>query len=311
MSFRWYPVILLLISMAGYTAEDHQFAVIMDDRFPIYRQVLTGIAVESKEDFLEYSLGGNADKGPATMQAILQKKPKVIIAMGPKSANAAKVATRTVPIIFCLVPRLEGYEMERENLVGIRLESPYKNQLMAIKILFPGKKRIGVMHHPQSSLTTIENAKKAAQKLDLVFVSIPVSAPSYAEKTLNDNKDKFDVLWMVSDSIALNMVSVEAMTRFAVEHKKPYFAVNDGFVMRGALMSFAVDHVRLGMQAGRLANETVKDGYIRTSVDILAPEGLGLAVNLGTAKKIGIFHKLAPDMLTFSAENRYSITMFE
>lgn len=296
----------LALAISG-SANAVVYAVLLDDTVPLYKRVVTGISIESQTDFSEFTLEGDLAKADETMKQIVSLSPRVIIAIGPKSTNAAKKYADKIPVIYCLVPRLENYELSMPNVFGIRLEFSYEKQLQAVQTLFPKVKKVGVLYNPAQSKNTVEQARLAAQKIGIQLVGIEISLPSDTKKALDDHKNSIDALWMISDATALNLKAWDATQQFCITHKLPFFALDDGFVARGALISFTVDYIWVGRQVARLANQIVTENLSFKNSQIRDPEGLDLAVNITTATQLGIAPEFSVNLLKYAADHQHAI----
>jgi putative tryptophan/tyrosine transport system substrate-binding protein len=286
------------------------YAVLVDDDLPIYRTVVTGIGVEALGAVHEYTLGGDASLGPEVMRRALAKSPAAIIAVGPKAANAARARAGSVPVLYCMVPRLESYRLDGAKSVGVRLERSYRAQLSALKALLPKASRVAVLYNPARSEHTIRLARRAASDNGLELVAAEIKKPDEAPQALAQLAGKADVLWMISDPTVLNLQTVDAMLTFAAEQRLPFIALNARFVERGALLSFSVDYARLGRQVGRIANQLVFEGAAAERIGLVAPEGLDIAFNLATAERVGESSELAASVLSYAAEHQHALRVY-
>jgi ABC-type uncharacterized transport system substrate-binding protein len=300
-------VALLLVSQASAA----RIGVIRDDDATLYSKVVLGIGVELEEEFMEYSLQGHASRGPDAVKGAIAAGAQVIIAIGPKSANAAKNASVHVPIIYCLVPRVEDYDLDRPNVVGIRLEVPFARQLTLLKILFSGMKRIGVVADREGSSGLLEKFNKEAKSQNLEVVVANAKLATAVGGALLDMQTSIDALLLLPDPVALNVTSFEAMVSFARDKKIPFLALDDGFVARGALMSFVIDYGMTGRQAALMASKILNDGMSLKDMRIVEHEALNLAVNMRTASTIFKDGSFSNKLLLVAAERRYGIEAFQ
>jgi len=287
------------------------YVVISDDSLPLYKRIISGISIETLADFVEFSLESDASKAPDVMKQILALNPKVIIAIGPKSANAAKKHSDKIPIIYCLVPKPENYDLVQNNVVGIGLEFSLDKQFKALHTILPYLKKIGVLFNPLQSKITLSHAKKAVQNSNMSLVPIEILKPSDAKKALDDLQDPLDALWMISDPTALNIKAWNASQQYCLNKKIPFFALDDGFVARGALLSFSIDYVWIGRQAAKLANRILRENYSIKELNIIEPEGLDLSVNMTTATQLGIASELSLNLLNYAAVHKHAIQAFQ
>ncbi len=298
-------------SAAAGVEREKTYAVVIDDDLPLYRTVVTGIGVEALAVVDEYSLGGDASAGPTVMKNIALDPPAAIVAVGPKAANAAKAGAGDVPVVYCMVPRLESYRLDGPTTAGVRLERSYRVQLAALKSLLPKAKRVAVLYNPARSAETLRLARQAAGESGLELVGVEIASPQDASQALAKVQGKVDALWMISDPTALNLTTFEAMIAFAEEQKLPFLALDARFVERGALLAFAVDYARIGRQVGRIANQLVFEGQRPGSIGLVAPEGLDIAFNLTTAARLGDKGELYESVLQYAATNQHGLRVFQ
>jgi len=287
-----------------------RIGVIRDDDATLYSKVVLGIGVELEEEFMEYSLQGHASRGPDAVKGAIAAGAQVIIAIGPKSANAAKSASVHVPIIYCLVPRVEDYDLDRPNVVGIRLEVPVGRQLTLLKTLFAATKRIGVVADKAVSQPLLDRLQKEAKSQNLEIVVANAKLSTAVGGALLDVQTSLDALLLLPDPVALNVTSFDAMVSFARDKKIPFFALDDGFVARGALLSFVIDYGLTGRQAALMATKILNDGMSLKDMRIVEHEALNLAVNMRTASTIFKDSSFSNKLLLVAAERRYGIEAF-
>jgi putative ABC transport system substrate-binding protein len=285
-------------------------AVIRDDDAALYSKAVLGIGVELEEEFVEYSLLGHASRGPELVKSAIAHGAQVIIAIGPKSANAAKADANQVPVIYCLVPRVEDYDLERPNVVGIRLEVPIARQLTLLKSLFGEVLRVAVVADKDASRSLLERVSNEAKKQDVEIVVAQAKLPTAVAGALHDLQTKVDAMLLLSDPVALNISSFDAMVEFAREKKIPFLALDDGFVARGALLSYVIDYGLTGRQAASMANRVLNDGMSLKDMRIVEHEGLNLAVNMTTADALFRDGTFSRKLLRLAAEQRYGIEAF-
>ena len=308
---RNFILILVFILSTSSWAKEKTYVVIMDDNFPLYKRVMMGFGIESKvAGFYEYSLEGKVVNSQKIFVQAKSRSPSVIIAMGPKSAHAAKKQAGDIPVIYCMVPRIENYDLTAANLVGIRLGASYDDQLQTLKSIFKQAHRVGVLYNPTLSQAVVDRLKKKFSKLDLRWVGIEIHQPSDTSEKLETVKAKIDILWMMSDPTALNLSAWDASHQFAIQNKIPFFALDDGFVARGALIGYSVDYVGLGRQVAKLANQIAFDNLSIKEINVIEAEGLSLSVNMKTMSKIGLKPEFAVDLLNYAAVRQYSIQPF-
>jgi len=283
-------------------------AVIADDDLPIHRRVVTGLVVEARAEVFDMNLGGDATLGPTVMKRALVEKPSVIVAVGPKSLVAATEATNDIPIVYCLVPRLEVYDLRLENVGGVRLETPASAPFQVLKRTLPSTRKVAVVFNPDESADLALDVARAARDVGMTVVPVEVRVPEQVREGLR--KTRADAIVMVPDPTALHLSSFAAMLDHASENKLPLFALNARYVERGALLAFALDDAALGRQVGRVVNGLVEGEVKIDAVRALDPEGQELVYNLTTAKQVGTPASFSSALLDVAAERGTPVRVF-
>lgn len=288
-------------------------AIVTDAKLPIYRRVVTGFSVEVRKAVSEYTLGGKRDKGKEVYERALAQKPSLVLAIGPMAANLAKeLLPHDVPVIFCMVPNLEQYpDLKGPNITGVALEQSMRDQLSTLKTVAPKTQTVGVVFNPRHTGKKIAEARRAASSLGLKLVTVEAANPGDVGRAVSGLADRIDALWMVPDPTVLNLAAFQALLDFSMQKKIPFFSINYKFVEKGALISMGIDYARIGQQAGRLANRIIKDKTKPGSVAVQNPEGLDIAINLTTARTIGVECDLALEVFTYAAERQYAIRVYK
>ncbi len=293
---------------AGPATDGPPVAVIMDDDLPLYRRVMTGVALESQRRLAVFHLGGDVANKEPVLAAALAEKPVAIIAMGPRSLAAAEAAD--VPVLFCMVPRIEAYRFTKSDVAGVRLEVPYQQQLAALKKLVPAAESVGVLYNPELSKSTFAEVDKAAAVHDLKLVGLEVAEAEDVDKALTAGKGSFGALFMVSDPTVLNVAAVDAMVAYSEAEKAPVVALTARFVERGALLAFGVDYAEVGRQVGKMTNQ-VLDGDVQIEkLGSVEPDGVELAYSQSAADKLGLGEAMAGQVMSYAADKGLTVKVF-
>jgi putative ABC transport system substrate-binding protein len=168
-----------------------------------------------------------------------------------------------------------------------------------------------VVYNPKYSKSVVEGASLAARALGLELVSARVDSPDDVPGSIKALSGKVDALWMIADRSVANTEAVKAIVDFSLQHKIPLFALSESQVRDGALVSLSPNFSSIGQQAARVANRLVSEKIAAGSVPVAAPDGLDIAINLSSAKRIGVECNLALEIFKFAAKQGYPIRVFE
>jgi len=288
-------------------------AIVADNALNVYRRVTTGFTVEVRRQVVEYSLDGKRERGKEVFAAALSGKPDLFLAIGPIAATLAReLVPKEIPVIFCMVPNLEQYpDLKGPNITGVALELSIRDQLATLKTVAPKTQSVGVVFNPKHTAKKIEEAKVAAGELGLKLVTAEAAAPTDVARAVSSLEKRIDALWMIPDKTVLDLDAFKSLLDFSLKKKIPFFSLNSKFVEKGALCSLSIDYMRVGQQAGELAKRILDEKVAPASVPVRSPEGLEIAINLTTAREIGVQCDLALEVFTFAAEKRFAINVFK
>jgi putative tryptophan/tyrosine transport system substrate-binding protein len=227
---------------------------------------------------------------------IVEAKPDVIVTIGTASATAAKQATTTLPIVFAFVadPLRSGlvasYASSQNNMTGI---STYAGPLSGKRLeilqeVAPGIKRVLALVAPQESVATVsfQALAEAAPKLGIELLHYDVTSKEEIEQRLKAlPKGAVDAIYYVPSNLVAT--HLDLLIDKAKEDRLPLTVTDYSLVERGALVSYGTDFRLLGIQAAKLVAKIMK-GAKPSEIPVQTPERLMLAINLTTAKAIGL-----------------------
>jgi len=308
------PATLLLalaLPLAASASDRLEVAVLKSDSLGPYASAVAGFSAQCRAEVAEYDLKEDAARAEKVIKELQAAKPALIFAIGPLAANAAKRAFEDVPIVFAMVPNWEKYGLEAKNVTGVALQRPVKTQLETLKTLAQGAKRVGVLYNPKYSKQVVETATDVAKSLGMQIVATKVETPEEVPAAVKGFAGKVDALWMLADRSVANPDAVQAIIAFALDSKIPVFALSEQQVRDGALVSLSPNYTAIGQQAGKVANRVLYDKVNPGTLVVAQPEGLDIAINLTTAKRIGVECNLALEIFKFAAKQAYPIRVFE
>jgi putative ABC transport system substrate-binding protein len=292
-------------------ADKPEVAVLKSDSLAPYASAVAGFSAECRAEVAEYDLKEDAARAEKIIKELKASKPAMIFALGPLAANAAKRAFEDVPIVFAMVPNWEKYGLDAKNVTGVALQRPVKMQLETLKALAQGTKRVGVLYNPRYSKSVVDTAGDAAKALGLNLAATKVESPEEVPEAVRGMAGKVDAVWMIADRSVATPEAVQAIIAFALANKVPVFALSEQQVRDGALVSLSPNYTAIGQQAGKVANRILDDKTSPAALPVAQPEGLDIAINLTTAKRIGVECNLALEIFKFAAKQSYPIRVFE
>jgi len=222
--------------------------------------------------------------------------PDVILATGSFTTQFLLQETRTVPIIFTVVPdpvgsgfveslsqpggNASGFMQFEYNLSGKWLEH--------LKQIAPNVTRTAILWDPTSTAGIGQFAviQSVAPSLGVDVRPINLSNTSEAERTIAVFASQPNGGLIVTAS-ALTITHRELINTLAAKHKLPTVVPNRIYMTNGVLISYGVDFVDQHRRAAVYVDRILK-GEKPADLPVQAPTKYELVINLKAAKALGI-----------------------
>ncbi|WP_426732428.1 ABC transporter substrate-binding protein [Myxococcus faecalis] len=277
-----------------------------------YTSLLAGFSAEARAEVQEMTLDESPGAAARIFKKLAAQKPALILALGPLAANAARRSLgEDVPVLFAMVPYYEKYGLEGPNVTGISLTSDLGPELEALLAVAPKAKRVGMVHDPRFSASTVALAQAAAAARGLSILALEVDSPGKVAKTLEGAAGRVDAMLMVADKTVGNAAVVQELIAFAHAKRLPLVALTPSQVKEGATLALSPSPLTIGLQAGRLANRIIHEKVDPGALAVAQPEGLDLSVNLTTARKLGPSSESVLELLRFAARKDFAVKVYE
>ncbi|MCX7943429.1 MAG: ABC transporter substrate-binding protein [Deltaproteobacteria bacterium] len=287
-------------------------AVVKSDSLKAYNKVLTGISLESKLAVEEFDMKGDKDRGHKIFEVLNSKRPSAIITIGPEATLLAKKLVKDIPVIFCMVPDHTKYGLSGSNFTGVSLLLPLKTQLTILKSVTPNIRNVGIIYNPKISKSTFNELNKKATELGLTLVPVLVDESEEVVSSIQVLQGKVDAIFLFPDPTVVSSVDVvKEIIRFAFDKKISLFGIGEEMVKEGALLSINPEYTSIGQQVARIAQDIIKQNIKPGLIPVSDPESVSIALNITTAKRIGVECSMALEIFTFSAYNEYPIKVYK
>jgi putative ABC transport system substrate-binding protein len=277
------------------------------------RQALRALGyIEGQNIASEYRYAeGKQDRLPALAAELVRLKVDIIVVAGADNTiRAAKNATKTIPIVMMgagLDPVEAGYveSLARPggNVTGITNLSPGLGgkRLELLKEAVPKVARVALLYDsatPDSVHEVKEVLPVAAGALGLTLRSWEVRAAEDFDKVFAAiSKWRPDGLY-VSGGGPLMVTNRKRTVGFALKSRLPSVSGGITFVDAGGLMSYGTDSADSYRRVATYVNKILK-GAKPADLPVEQPTKFGLAINLKTAKQIGV---TIPQSLLYRAD---------
>jgi putative ABC transport system substrate-binding protein len=222
--------------------------------------------------------------------------PDVILAVGSAGLPPVLQATRTVPIVFVLVPdpvgsgfveslsrpggNATGFMMFEYNLCGKWLE--------LLKEIAPSVTRVAVLRDPAvvAGIGQFAVIQSVAPSVGAEVVPINLSVPAEIERAVAAFAHSTNG-GLISTASALSAVHRNLIITLAAEHKLPAVYQDRNYITAGGLISYGPNFLDQFPRAAGYIDRILK-GEKPADLPVQVPNKYDLVINLKTAKALGL-----------------------
>jgi putative ABC transport system substrate-binding protein len=278
-------------------------------RFGPFFQSLRDLGYEDGRTItIDYlSANGRAERFPALAAECLRLKANVIVVSTTPAAQAAKNATRTIPIVMLPLGDPVGTGLVDNlarpggNVTGLSQMAPTlaAKRLALLKEAVPRTLRVLVLSYPLDPIAglQIKELRTAARSLGVTLHVRDIrTADDFPAAFDAGAKDSADGLLTTIESIfAANRARV---IELAAQHRLPAVYHLRLFVEAGGLMAYAASRPDLYARAAVYVDRILK-GAKPADLPVEQPTKFELVINAKTAKALGL---TIPQSLLFRAD---------
>jgi putative tryptophan/tyrosine transport system substrate-binding protein len=240
--------------------------------------------------------GGETDANRRFADELVALAPDVILASGNSAAGPMLQATRTIPIVFAIVPDPVGAGLVDSlarpggNATGFSSFS-YDiggKWLELLKEIAPGVARVGVLRDPNltAGVGQWSAVQTAAPSFGLETSPINLRGAAELEQAMATfARQPNGGLVVTSSGLAVNHRATIVVQ--AAKLKLPAIYYSRPFVSAGGLISFGSDRVEQFRSAAVYVDRILK-GEKPSDLPVQNPTKYELAINLKTAKALGL-----------------------
>jgi putative tryptophan/tyrosine transport system substrate-binding protein len=250
---------------------------------------------------------GNADSIRKYAAELATLVPEVIFCTGGVSVGALLQTTRSVPIVFAVVPDpvgsgfVDSQSQPGGNVTGfMQFEYSLSGKwLELLKQIAPGVTRAAVLWDPDipAGIGQFAVIQAVAPSLGVEVRPINMRDPTEIERAVAAFARSSNSGLIVSQS-ALARVHLNLIVTLAARHKLPAVYFQRNFVDGGGLISYGSSALDQYRRAAGYVDRILK-GEKPADLPVQAPTEYELVVNLKTAKALGIM--IPPSLLTRAA----------
>jgi putative ABC transport system substrate-binding protein len=212
--------------------------------------------------------------------------PDVIVAVGLKAALFARARLPRVPLVFCVVPNHEHFDLTGSAITGVSADVPPDRDLAALRKVSPEVRRVGLLHGPDPGGRLVRPARAAADAAGITLVDATVTDLSRLQRLARDLAGRVDALWLPADPTVATPEAFRVLLDLSLEQRKPLLAFSESLVRAGALVAVAPDYAWMGAQASELVRR-IEGGERAGDIAVVPLKRTHVVVNPATARALG------------------------
>ena len=264
-----------------------------------FRQGLRDLGyIEGQSIVIEYRVGeGRIEKLAELADDLVHLKVDVIFAFTASGAQAAKNATKEVPIVMGASgdPVALGFAASLArpggNITGLTTTvgpEIYGKQLELLKEAVPKVTRVAVLWNPANvqNPAQLKETRSAAQVLRVTLLAFEAKEPNGIEGAFAAmKKERVGALTVLPDPMLLGERA--RLADLTAKHRLPAIYGIPEHVEAGGLMAYAANRLEIFRRAATYVDKILK-GAKPADLPIERPIKFEFIINLKTAKQIGI-----------------------
>ena len=295
---KLFPILFLLFLFPGISEANPEIVVVQSIRVKPYEEAIKGFLSVCNAGIKRVVL--SESRGADALRKIKDIGPEMVLAIGSDALSMAK-RIKSIPIVYVMVLNPQSRLSGEENIRGVSMNIPPKQQLTALLRAVPHVKTVGLLYNPNRTGRFVKEAQVAVLGIGINLVAREIYSPKNAPSLIMDMKGQIDAFWMLPDITVITPQTVEFLLLFSLENNIPLLTFSDKYVEAGAFMSTGIDAFDMGRQAGEIASK-ILSGTDLKNVQHVGARRLVVSTNLMVARKLGINVDMAMGLGTGSSQ---------
>jgi putative tryptophan/tyrosine transport system substrate-binding protein len=239
---------------------------------------------------------GQGARLPELAAELLALPVDVIVTTGVGTAEAARDATSTIPIVIVYpgnpvaAGMVASLARPGANVTGVAqlLEQLGAKRLELLKETIPGLTRLAVLRDPHLPATPGPPLQAAAESLGVELVMLDVLDTSDLDAAFEAAaRARADAVWLGGVRAATSLEFQSRTVGLAAQHQMPAIYGFKQYVEAGGLMSYAASSTGAFRRAASFVDKVLK-GAKPADLPVEQPMLFDFAINLKTAQALGL-----------------------
>ena len=252
--------------------------------------------VEGRNIVIEFRWAERVEQLPAHAAELVQMNVDLIFAPSSTTVEAARQATKTIPIVFAIhadpvgIGHVASLARPGGNITGLSmlLTDLVAKELEIFKEAVPQTTRIGILWNPTtpSHRPAVQAVEAASEKLGVQPLMLPArTVEDFDSAFLTMTRDRAGGFLVVASPLSFSQRV--PLAELALKHRLPGMFGTKENVEAGGLMSYAADYTDLIRRAATYVDKILK-GTKPADLPVEQASKYELVINLKTAKALGV-----------------------
>jgi putative ABC transport system substrate-binding protein len=278
-------------------------------RVTTFQQALQGLGwTNGRNVHIDVRWSGDPSDTRKHAEELVALAPDVIFASGSPGIGAALQATRTIPIVFAIVPdpvgagHVQSLSQPGGNATGFMMfeYSLCAKWLALLKEIAPGVTRAAVLRDPAIAAGVGQFAviQSVAPSVGIDVSPVNITDAAEMERAVAAFAHSADG-GLISTASALSAIHRDLIITLAAQHKLPTVYQERYYVAGGGLISYGPIFLDQFRRAAGYVDRILR-GEKPANLPVQAPTKYELVINLKTAKALGV--TIPPSLLARADE---------
>ncbi len=273
--------LLLCVPAAGRAAS---VALLRSGTLAPYEQAATAFTSAYQGQVTPFMLD---EANPDGLQRRIEgARPDVVVAVGLKAALFARDRLPRTPMVFCVVPNCERFDLAGGWISGVSADVPPDRDVAALRATAPDVRSVGLLYGRATGAALARRAHAAADAAGVTLVEAPVSSLAELQKVARELATRVDALWIPADPTVATPEAFRTLLELSLAQRKPLLAFSESLVRSGALVAVAPDYAWAGAQAAEVVRR-IQNGERAGDIGVLPLKRTRVVVNPATSKALG------------------------
>ena len=239
---------------------------------------------------------GRNERLPALAEELLRLKANVIVAVNTPAVQAAKKATKTVPVVMMRVadPVKSGLVVSLArpggNVTGLSFmpDALGPKGVELLHEILPKATHMAALYQGNNpgAVIIIDEVERKGEQIGLKFVRLPVHDEGDLAHAFDiASRAKIEALFVMDDGAITK--HRKQILELAAKHALPVVSIYRDFAVSGGLIAYGPDLNVVYRRAADYVDKLLK-GEPAPSLPVEQPVNFDLAINLKTARALGI-----------------------